>query len=251
MKKTTEWFIDEVLKRNNHDLDFSNFVYQNSKTKGKVKCNVCGHVWETIPGILLNNHGCPKCENEKAFSKRRLTQENVVERLHNLYGDKYDYSKVKYFNARTKIEIVCKKHGSFYATTHDLFRLHGCPRCNESRLEREVENALMEAGINFERQKTFDWTKTSATGSLSFDFFIPELNLAIECQGRQHFMPVKAFGGEKEFEKTLSRDENKVNLSKEHGINLVYFLKENHNRYMVEDRIFFNNVKNLIEYIKR
>ena len=39
-------------------------------------------------------------------------------------------------------------------------------------------------------------------GSLSLDFYLPEHKIAIECQGEQHFEPVKHFGGEKKFEET-------------------------------------------------
>ena len=29
-------------------------------------------------------------------------------------GDFYDYSKVNYINNKTKVEIICPKHGSFF-----------------------------------------------------------------------------------------------------------------------------------------
>ena len=43
------------------------------------------------------------------------------------------------------------------------------------------------------------------------DFYIPSKNIAIECQGIQHFRPIEKFGGEKEFEKVVSKakQENK------------------------------------------
>lgn len=33
-----------------------------------------------------------------------------------VHGDEYDYSRVEYINMRTKVEIVCARHGSFWQT---------------------------------------------------------------------------------------------------------------------------------------
>lgn len=46
------------------------------------------------------------------------------------HGPIYDYSKVVYVNSTTKVEIVCKKHGSFWqAPGMHVFR-SGCPKCS-------------------------------------------------------------------------------------------------------------------------
>lgn len=36
-----------------------------------------------------------------------------------IHGNKYDYSLVEYTNCKTKVKIICKKHGVFEQT---LFR---------------------------------------------------------------------------------------------------------------------------------
>lgn len=38
------------------------------------------------------------------------------------------------------------------------------------------------------------------------DFYLPDYNVAIECQGIQHFEPVETFGGYEAFEKIIERD---------------------------------------------
>lgn len=55
-------------------------------------------------------------------------------------------------------------------------------------------------------------------GQQSFDIFIPSQNIAIEYQGKQHFEPVKMFGGEKSFEETINRDNRKRELSAQNGV---------------------------------
>ena len=55
------------------------------------------------------------------------------------------------------------------------------------------------------------------------DFYLPDFNIAIECQGGQHFSPIDLFGGEEFFNKTLLRDGIKNKLCAEHGIKIIYF----------------------------
>ena len=43
----------------------------------------------------------------------RKTKEDFIKQAELLHYGKYDYSKVNYVNSRTKITIVCKKHGDF------------------------------------------------------------------------------------------------------------------------------------------
>ena len=59
-------------------------------------------------------------------------------------------------------------------------------------------------------------------GRQRLDIYLPELALAIEHQGEQHYRPIKAFGGEQAFAMTKERDERKRILCHENGVTLVY-----------------------------
>ena len=52
-----------------------------------------------------------------------------------VHGDKYDYSQVVYVNNKTKVKIVCFKHGVFKQKPADHLQNHGCKICgyNDSR----------------------------------------------------------------------------------------------------------------------
>ena len=45
---------------------------------------------------------------------RKLTQEEFIKRAREVHGDKYDYSKVEYINANSKVCIICPEHGEFW-----------------------------------------------------------------------------------------------------------------------------------------
>ena len=63
---------------------------------------------------------------------------------------------------------------------------------------------------------------STSGGQMSYDIFISRLNVAIEYQGKQHFEPVEFFGGREAFEKLQIRDKEKAELSRKHGVKLVY-----------------------------
>lgn len=58
-------------------------------------------------------------------------------------------------------------------------------------------------------------------GYQSFDIYIPDIKLAIEYQGLQHYCPVDIFGGVQGFEKRKILDENKRNLCRKNNIKLL------------------------------
>lgn len=66
-------------------------------------------------------------KKEKILSNRK---QDFLSKSKEIYGDTYDYSNVEYVNTNTKVEIICKKHGSFYKTPSlHIYRKQGRPLC--------------------------------------------------------------------------------------------------------------------------
>lgn len=156
---------------------------------------------------------------------KQNTTENFIKRAMEVHGNKYDYSKVEYINNKTKVCIVCPEHGEFWQTPHNHLQSKGCPICNESKLENEISNFLEINNINYEREKTFDWLKSKY--KLRLDFYLPDYNIAIECQGEQHFKPINYFGGLQNFIKLSKNDKLKYDLCKHNNIknSILYSLR--------------------------
>lgn len=71
-----------------------------------------------------------------------------------------------------------------------------------------------------------------------FDVYIPELNLAMEYQGQQHYVAVDLFGGEEGLKRTKQRDKEKLKLSKANGVDIIYFsYKENITEKLVQNQL--------------
>ena len=49
----------------------------------------------------------------------RLTEEKFFARIHEVFGDKYDFSKMEYRGVHEYITVICPKHGEFRRTPID------------------------------------------------------------------------------------------------------------------------------------
>ena len=250
-RKTIDEFREEVKQVWGNRYTIPSYsTYTNTHSKVIVNCKIHGD-FEIEAKSLLHGHGCKKCANELKHKNGLLSNEEVLRRLEEKLGNRYLLDKVQYYNARTKILLGCRKHGYFPIKFHDAFNLHGCPHCQQSRAEALLNEELKKNNIEFKTQFSFEWMKTSTYGKLSCDFYLPKQNIAIECQGRQHFEVVEAFGGDITLKKTIERDNLKKKLCKENDVKLIYYLDERFNECMKDGDVYFNDMNDLMEYIKK
>ena len=219
----------------------------------RVICPIHGE-FESKPMDLKQGCGCPKCGRESAKKKNTMTNEEFKEKFLKTYGyEKYDLSKTDLENKdeNGKVIFVCHKkfkdgreHGKFLMTPNNMLSLHGCPHCKQSRLEHEITTLLARHNIQFMPQcnkKTFQWLNGQ-----SLDFYLPQYNIAIECQGGGHFFPIRQFGGEEAFKKRIKMDELKQKLCFENNIKLLYYT--NIRKYI--DNITIFDKDNIIKIIQ-
>lgn len=65
----------------------------------------------------------------------RLTTDEFINKALEIHGEKYDYSKVNYVNAHTKVTIICPEHGEFeQLPMGHINKKNGCLRCKGSRI---------------------------------------------------------------------------------------------------------------------
>lgn len=86
--------------------------------------------------------------------------------------------------------------------------------------EYNVSQALQKLKINFISQYS-DKNLIGTTKELKFDFYLPDQNIMIECQGQQHYFSVDMFGGEEQFNKQLKYDQKKKDYCLTHNIKLI------------------------------
>jgi hypothetical protein len=103
-------------------------------------------------------------------------------------------------------------------------------------MESYVRQYLDDKGIMHEVQKTYDDLLGVGNGKLSYDFLIYKDDkpyMFIECQGEQHYRPVKWFGGEARFDIQKKHDK----LKKDYAVSLNIPLLEIKYTYDTQDKI--------------
>ena len=220
---TQEEIIENFKKVHGRKYDYSKVEYKKSKEKVCITCPIHGDFYKT-PQKHLSGQGCPKCSVIKREQNKPMSSSFFIKRSNEQHGNFYMYRNISFKNLHEKVEIICPIHSSFKQIAQDHINGHGCPKCNMSRLEEEVSLLLKENNIIFEEQKTFEWLKYKS--KLRLDFYLPDYNIAIECQGKQHFEAIDIFGGNKYFQVTIERDNKKRELCQKNNITLLYYSHE-------------------------
>jgi hypothetical protein len=86
---------------------------------------------------------------------------------------------------------------------------------SETELFYEIKSAFTEFDVIHHGRP--EWL-----GRQHFDIYIPELNIAIEYQGQQHYKPIDYFGGQEAFEQNKIRDKIKFDKCSEYNCTLIY-----------------------------
>lgn len=232
----TEWFINKASQIHGGKYDYSKSEYCGTDKKLIVICHEKDEFGEEHGEFLVTPHshigkmksGCPKCSG-----KYRTTTEEFIKKAKKIHGDKYDYSKTIYVRALSPVIITCPEHGDFFQKPNGHLSGQGCPYCKQSHIEKEIRELLIENNIEFKQEYTPEWLKP-----LHIDFFIPSKNIAIECQGLQHFIPAAYYGGEEGLSIRKEMDERKRKLCKENDITLLYYANYDYDfpYYVIKDK---------------
>ena len=230
-KKLTNYeFIKKVEKIHKHKYDYSLVEYKNNNTKVKIICQNHG-VFEQTPSEHLR-YGCWQCGVISRSNKKKLNNDDFIKKANKIHDNYFDYSKAIYNGHRNKLIIICPKHGEFNQKANAHLNGQGCPSCKKSKGEREIEVWLNINNIKYNPQHRFKDCKDIRT--LPFDFYLPDYNICIEYDGKQHFKPLM-FNGKSNLSDIIKKDNIKNIYCTNNNIKLI--------------RIKYDNFKNIGELL--
>ena len=87
---------------------------------------------------------------------KKLTTKEFIKKAENRHNFWYDYSKAIYINSRTKIEIICSIHGSFWQLPSNHLQEHGCPKCDKSKKD-DIDSFIKKAK---NKHSDYDYSKS-------------------------------------------------------------------------------------------
>lgn len=214
----------------NNELGINPYmIYKSAEKKVYIKC------------IKNNQHGSYKTTCDNFHFGRRCPYCNPLasNKVHSLdsFGSLYP-EKAKYWSpnndkspyevtpmSHKKYKFICEKCGEEFERRLDSLNRNDtgviCRKCQGSKLETKTKYILDKYNVKYEREKTFDNLYGLKNRLLRFDFYLPDYNLLIECQGEQHESWQKTWMTKKKFKKQLEHDKRKRKYAKEHNINLL------------------------------
>lgn len=196
--------------------------YTKARIKIKCLCKLHNYEFFICPDKLLHGQtGCKECVAIKNHLNGLKTHEQFLYDLKE--KNCFDLSILgQYAGARNKIKTRCNKCGYiWFPTAGQLLSGFGCPNCKKSKGEYTVEKFLNENNIPYVLHKTFSNLKGVGGLPLSYDFYLPNMNILIEFQGCQHEHPVDFFGGEDYFKIQEEHDKRKKTYAQKHNIKLL------------------------------
>lgn len=134
-KLTTEEFVKRAISVHSYKYNYEHVIYIDIFTKVEIYCNKHKEYFLQTPNDHLNSsHGCPKCGLDTCSKSRTLSTEEFIRRAKEMYGNKYDYSKVEYINNRTPVTIYCNSCKEYFNQSPDNHLAnHGCQKCGGSK----------------------------------------------------------------------------------------------------------------------
>lgn len=164
-KLSQEEFIERCKKKHNSYYSYDKTVYTGMSNDDYiiVTCPIHGDFKQLAAGHIRGK-GCKDC----AGTITKTTEQFIID-ARKVHGDEYDYSKSKYINAMTYIEIICRKHGSFWQKPNTHLIGKGCFECYGSKMLTQ-EEFINRCILYHERVINGVWTKASIILACQFDF---------------------------------------------------------------------------------
>ena len=200
-------------------------VFKNCNDKFWFNCD-CGHDFETQLNSINHNQWCPYCSNPP---KKLCINNDCVLCFNKSFAS---HKKSKYWSEKNKLtprEVFKNNHDKFWfncehkhifeISTNNINKNQWCSIC-KNKTEKLIFEFLISLYTSTIHQYKPDWCKNSETNRhLPFDFFITELKIIIELDGRQHFEYIIRF--QNNVDDNQDRDVYKSLLALQNGISVI------------------------------
>lgn len=138
MLTKSEDYIIKCIELYGDKYDLSEVIYLDHKTKIKVICRNHGPFYIS-PIEFLRGHGCQKCGGNY-----QMSNEEYIEALKNIHGDKYDLSLVIFKGTRERVIGICNKHGQFTLRADHFLKGGNCPKCARLTAIEKTKSSIIE-----------------------------------------------------------------------------------------------------------
>lgn len=129
-KRNGETFIEKSKRIHGDRYRYNAEDYKGALVKTQIVCDDHGP-FNQRPSDHLAGNGCPRCQG------RGFSPEEMIERLREIRGDRYDLSGAIYSGTDGKIKVICREHGEFFPTYSNFRSGQNCKACaRESHISK-------------------------------------------------------------------------------------------------------------------
>ena len=181
-KLNNDEFILKARLIHGDKYDYSKVEYVNSKNKVKIICKEHGE-FSQKPNNHLNGQNCQRCVN----SNIKLETEDFIIKSKERFGDYYDYSKVEYKNNKTKVKIICTKHGEFeQKPDNHLNHKIPCKKCDSEKRFIDIKSLI--ENLKQIHNNYYDYSKLEYSGRNKKSVIICPIHGEFEQQIHSHIL---------------------------------------------------------------
>lgn len=216
-RMTTEKLIERFKEIHNNVYDYHLVEYKSPKDKVEIVCKEHGSFLQ-LPYSHLNGNGCPMCSRELLSKKFSKTTEQFIKEARETHGDEFDYSKTDYKNSQTKVEIICKKHGSFWQNPMSHLKGIKCPMCYAELSVSKNEIELQDFVKWLCKGDDVRLNVRNIISPLELDIVNETKKIAIEYDGLYWHSDIK--------QNNSLYHLNKTNLCNEKGFRLIHIFED-------------------------
>jgi very-short-patch-repair endonuclease len=201
------------------------FKGANSK-KHSFVCEKCSHEFESNLSNICKGQWCGFCANKQLCSKEDC--ETCFNKSFASHPRAIHWSSKNgninprelFKSSNSKYSFVCENGHEFKIQLNDVSNGRWCPKCKH-KTETKLYERMIPLFPSIITQYKQDWCKK--TNHLPFDFCIPEDNIIIELDGRQHFIQVSNWESPEE---NFENDKYKEKCANENGYSTIRILQE-------------------------
>jgi hypothetical protein len=172
VKLTTESFIEKSISIYGiGKYDYSKVSYNGVNKKVSVICKSHGEFLQ-IAYRHLKHEGCKQCHylsraGVPLIKFNALNQDDVIIKFNSTHNGNYIYDKVIYKNLSSKVEIICREHGSFFQLPINHLKGSGCAVCGRKKNRSNIKYTNEQIINKFKNNHgdTYDYSLVSYVNS--------------------------------------------------------------------------------------
>jgi hypothetical protein len=131
-------FVERAIKIHGLKYDYSLVEYIDGDTPVNIICKKHGVFQQAPSNHTHSEQGCPRCNFDATSIRKRLTQQQFVDKSNLVHGNKYNYDLAQYTTWREFVNIGCVQHGNFSQAAYSHLQGIGCPSCARTSYSKKA-----------------------------------------------------------------------------------------------------------------